>query len=435
MSDVVRRTRPGGRRWLATLPQLRGWLKEERRLPQGRWSSPGTLAGLGLLLTALLAGDGLLRYQLLQRGHQARLQEAVAILTATLAGVERTALDWAHWNNMYAWVQGRNPSFVHTDIETTPLFDEGGLFLIFNTDGSGRLSFGNKGHDHPSYQPLFSCAKGHLKRLPSVLSRISLLCRSSDDVLYLGLATPLSNSTETAPPLGTLVMFEPLLKNNYGPAFNRPLLWLVSHLRHIAPEGAGAASRSDATAAARVAAALEAGEQQEPLELSRPLFTAGGQMLTLSREAILPELAKALGRDLLLTLLGLGGLFGVRVLLLRERRRVRLIQRRSELQSNRRIQRASRELDRLLARLAPSTAARTGEERVLARLIDDPISEGVGLASASSMERKLEWLADRFQHFLEGAKHLALLDPLTQLPNRRCTRSGVGIARDIYWPC
>jgi diguanylate cyclase (GGDEF)-like protein len=419
-ADVVRRIWPGSTRWLAAMPLLRSWLKEERRLPRGRRTSPGTLAGFGLLLAGLLAIDGVIRHRLLEREHEARLQEAVAILTATLAGVERSALDWAHWNNMYDWVQGRNPSFVHTDVETTPLFDEGGLFLIFNRDGSSRLSFGHKGHDHPSYRALFSCAQRHLDRLPSVLSRISLLCRSDDAILFLGVATPLSNSTETAPALGTLVMFEPLLKTTYGPAFNRPLQWITRHMRRIESDGSlSRGSKASATGMA-VAAALAPGEEREPLGLNRPLFTAGGQMITLSREAILPDLFRSLGRDLLLGLIGLGSLLGVRVLLLSERRRVRLIQRHSELESNRRIQRTSRDLDRLLARLAPSGTARTGEERVLARLIDKPPSpEAIGQAAEGTMERKLERLADRFQHFLEGAKHLALLDPLTQLPNRR----------------
>jgi diguanylate cyclase (GGDEF)-like protein len=418
--DVRRRIWPGPSRWLASVPQLRSWLKEERRLPRGRRTSRRTVTGIGLLMAGLLGIDGVVRRHLLQREHEARLQEAVAILTATLAGVERSALDWAHWNNMYSWVQGLNPSFVHTDVETTPLFDEGGLFLIFNRDGSSRLSFGNKGHDHPSYRALFSCAQQHLNRLPSVLSRISLLCRSDDAILYLGVATPLSNSTETAPALGTLVMFEPLLKSTYGPAFNRPLQWITRHMRRIDADGSLSRGPGGGEAAGAVATALAPSEVREPLGLSRPLFTAGGQMLTLSREAILPDLFGALGRDLLLGLIGLGSLLGVRVLLLSERRRVRLIQRRCELESNRRIQRTGRDLDRLLARLAPSGAARTGEERVLARLIDEhPATESLGPAAEGSMERKLERLADRFQHFLEGAKHLALLDPLTQLPNRR----------------
>jgi len=398
----------------------RSWLKEERRLPGGLKTSPRALAGVGLLLAGLLVGDGLLRHRLLQREHEARLQEAVAILTATLAGLERSALDWAHWNNMYAWVQGRNPSFVHTDVETTPLFDEGGLFLIFNRDGSRRLSFGQKGHDHPSYRALFSCAQQHLDRLPNVLSRISLLCRSDDAILYLGVATPLSNSTETAPALGSLVMFEPLLKSSYGPAFNRPLQWITRHMRRIETDGSLSRPPEASANAMAVAATLAPGEEREPLGLNRPLFTAGGQMITLSREAILPDLFWALGRDLLLGLIGLGSLLGVRMLLLSERRRVRLIQRRSELESNRRIQRTSRDLDRLLARLAPSGSARTGDEMVLARLIDaPPTTETFSPVTEGSIERKLDRLADRFQHFFERAKQLALLDPLTQLPNRR----------------
>jgi hypothetical protein len=146
---------------------LRSWLKEERRLGRASWLNPAVLLALGLAFTTLGVAAALQRSRALQDEHDARLREALGILTATMAGVQRNAQDWAHWTSMYQWVQGGNPSFLKTDVETTPLFDEGGLFLIFNPDGSKKLSFGHQGHDHPSTLPLYACARQHLQRLPT----------------------------------------------------------------------------------------------------------------------------------------------------------------------------------------------------------------------------------------------------------------------------
>lgn len=402
---------------------LRGWCKEELRLTRGRWLSPAVGAGAILLTGGLLAIDAVVLLRNLVREREARVRESTSILTATISGVERTALDWGHWDSLYAWMQGRNPSFLATDVETTPLFDEGGLLLIADPRGQRRLIYGRKGHDHPSHQALFPCLQQHLGRLPTVVSRISLLCRSGDGILYIGVATPITNSTESAPSLGTLVMFEPLLKPTYGAAFNRPLQWLIAGMRMVDPPREGVPpfiAATPAGPATPLAATRPApGERWQPLALNRPLFSSTGSAIGLRVEPFLPALLRELAGDLLLALSGIGAALAVRILLLNERRRQRLQQRRSELGSNRRIRRASKDLDRLLARFGVSGSSLTGEERVLARLIDAPAVVAGSPSVGPSMERKLEGLANRFQHFLDRAKHLALLDPLTKLPNRR----------------
>ena len=410
---------------------LRHWIREEQRLGRASWLNPAVLIGLGLAFSALGATSALQRSRALQAEHDARLQESMGILTATLAGVQRNSQDWAHWTSMYDWVKGTNPGFVKTDVETTPLFDEGGLFLIFNPDGTQKLSFGHKGHDSPAYRPLFACAQQHLRRLTQVLSRLPLLCRGADGNLYLGVATPISDSTETAPMYGAMVMFDPLLKPHYGPAFNRPLEWLVRHLRQIPAPGVSAASAVPIVpargGAAMVVPQLRPGEQRDSLDLPQPLLTEQGGMITLQRQSDGPQILVGVGRDLLLALAALASVLLVRALLLSERRAQRLQQRQSELQSNRRIRRASRELDQLLERLGPAAMAKSADELVLSRLIDAPAIESQPLATTASMERKLERLADRFQVYLDRAKYLALLDPLTQLPNRRYFIEQVGV--------
>lgn len=53
----------------------------------------------------------------------------------------------------------------------------------------------------------------------------------------------------------------------------------------------------------------------------------------------------------------------------------------------------------------------------MARLIAG--AEPAAISGSAGLEGRLHTLAQRFQHFLDGARSLALLDTLTQLPNRR----------------
>ena len=124
-------------------------------------------------------------------------------------------------------------------------------------------------------------------------------------------------------------------------------------------------------------------------------------------------------RDLLVGL-GFGaGLLGVRAVMLMERRRQLLIRRCIERDSERRLRQASRDLDLLLKRMGMGPLGLEGEDGVMARLIEGESVQATRLLAAAPMEQKLERLTARFQHFLERARNLALLDPLTQLPNRR----------------
>lgn len=144
-----------------------------------------------------------------------------------------------------------------------------------------------------------------------------------------------------------------------------------------------------------------------------------GTPLTLVQEQWqLPWLRQWL-RDLLVGL-GFGaGLLGVRAVMLMERRRQLLIRRRIERISERRFRQASRELDQLLMRMGMGALGPEGEEGVMARLIEGESAQVPLLLAQAPLEQKLERLTSRLQGFLERARNLALLDPLTQLPNRR----------------
>ncbi|MEX0587658.1 MAG: EAL domain-containing protein [Cyanobium sp.] len=127
--------------------------------------------------------------------------------------------------------------------------------------------------------------------------------------------------------------------------------------------------------------------RQERLQLA--LLLLSGVLLAL--------VASQLGKTLLLLLPLLAGALLIRIFLLLERRRQLLLQTRQERRAALRIQQTGRELDTMLQQLGmtPESSDRT------------------------ELKFKLGQLANRMEWLLKSARSLALLDSLTQLPNRR----------------
>jgi len=384
-------------------------MRQRQGSPLSAW-----MFGALLLLAGLLGLDARLRLNESSRRHQSRMRESSAVLTATLAALQRTTNDWAHWDDVYRFVQDKDPRFVEANLATTSLFDEGGVMLLFKPGGKRLLSYSQGGRDLSSHGPLADCVRPSLSGLVSLASTVHLVCRGGDGALYLGVASPISDSLERAPIRGALVLMEPMLKPRYGQAFNDPMLWLMRRMRMTPPVQGPPPSGS----AAPIASAAEA---IEPLALARPLHAANGQPVVVLREPWPPGLFRELLRDLLLGLGLLAALAGVRAGVLVERRSQRLLLRRTEQSSNRRIRRAGQELERLLDRMGPGGTGPARAGAALGRLLETgllPPGEPEQFGGLP-IEAKLSWLADRFQQFLERARSLALLDPLTQLPNRR----------------
>jgi diguanylate cyclase (GGDEF)-like protein len=384
---------------------LLAWQKEERRSLRGQALPWRLLATGALVLASLLAVDGWIRMDALRADYAAKLQQSKAILKASTDGIERVTFDWAKWDSLYVWYGGTTPGFAATDLEATPLFDGGALFLFFETDGRPRLSFSRRGYNHPTDQALIACTQSNLGRLQSLKDRVQLICLGAAGQPYVGVATWISNSAATAPPRGSLAMLEPLIKPAFGPAYNEPLQWLLHRIPQLTTPLPAAQRRGAEASTAPLMAPNFYGPQGKPLALAQEQWQ-------------LPWLRQWL-QDLLVGL-GFGaGLLGVRAVMLMERRRQLLIRRSIERSSERRLRQASHELDLLLARMGMGPAGPEGEEGVMARLIEGETAQATPLLAAAPMEQKLERLTSRFQRFLERARNLALLDPLTQLPNRR----------------
>lgn len=376
----------------SVLGTLRSWWREERRtLPSGKMRrSVFTVLAVGLLPLSVLEIHR--RSQALQEKALNQHREAMAIVVASLASLRRTAYDWGHWDDMYAFVRGYNPSFVRTDVATTSLFDDGAVLVLLDPAARPLLVFRHGGQERAADLPLVECARRNISRLGKPNdSGLRLACPDGSGQWMLGVATPISDSASVAPSHGALVMFEPLVRSDYGAVINDRLIRLGQSL---------------------VPVSADTGQRIEPA-----MYGPTGEGMGVARTSIRGALVTSLAKDLL-WLLALGlVILAIRGMLLLERRRQILVRRRMERRTNHRISHASRELDRLLARTGMDPASSEADQRVMARLLE-PEAKPRGEADRG-LERQLELLARRFQYFLRGARSLALFDSLTQLPNRR----------------
>ena len=391
---------------------LHSWWKAERNaLPQAKARLPG-LAAL-LLLTPLLG------LEIARRSHNVRIEkdtqrrEQLEVVMAALLSVQRTVFDWGHWDDAYEFAAGRNPGFVSLDVATTTsLFDGEARMVIFGPGGKTLLTY-SRGSRRGVQQELIGCARDQLPALVTLNSFRRLACPSDNGQLYMGVITPLTDSANLRPARGALVLFEPLLKSDYGPNLSGSLSQLGEAVQFMAP---------DATA---TAAAARAGvELVDP-----PIHSNDRQRLGLRRQPVLPIVARSLADDLLLILAMVAGLLVFRILLVLELRRQKVQQRKVERRAAQLIRRACRDLDALLEGMGMGPEGLPhgpSETLVLARLIHNetetaPDSDPPLFPEhkAASMESRLAEVANRFQHFLRSARSLALFDSLTQLPNRR----------------
>ncbi|MFM7312533.1 MAG: putative bifunctional diguanylate cyclase/phosphodiesterase, partial [Cyanobium sp.] len=276
--------------------------------------------------------------------------------------------------------------------------------LLLQLDGSPKLVYSAPGHHQATYRALIRCAQETQGRLPTVQSTLRLVCVADNGRLYLGTATPVSNNTSTAPPAGTLVLFDPLIRQEYRPVLRQRIATLRRDLRFVSgsrPPDPG-------------------------LELIMPpIHSSEGRLLAMRRPDPSSVIARLAREDLPLLVLIPLFVFGLRMGALLARRHQRVLERQAERQANGRVRRACRELDRLLEDLLPEGAGDGDAGRLLGCLRQQsevPSAGGAPLPGAradSFHDRELDRVTGRIQRFLRSASTLALIDPLTQLPNRR----------------
>lgn len=377
------------------LSPLRSWLKEERRLLPGSirlwWVG---LSALGLL-ALLLAVEMGRRESRIAAAMESKRQEQLELVGAALSDRRRTAFDWARWDDSLAYVQGRNPDFIQRDMAQTSLFDAGGVMVLFDASGRPLITYSRSGINRPEHRPLQHCAEANLAALTSLASAVQLFCSDTEQRPHLGVLTQVSNNASTAPAEGALVMFEPMVGTAQGPRLRQRLQALADQM------------------------VSGGGQDLRPLPDTIQLHGTDGGLVALKPQSSLPMLLESFRDDLVFLVALLLPLLLIRMQLTLAYRRQRRRTLHRERQATERIRRVCQQLDGLLGHPGVSDESLSVQQRVMDRLVtpDPGVVETGGHPLA--LERRLDAFARRFQHFLDGAQSLALLDQLTQLPNRR----------------
>lgn len=379
----------------APLPLLRSWLTEERRLLPERSQLLRVAVGSLLLFTVLLALEVRRRSDWIQSFQSSQRLERMELVSAALDDIRRTAFDWGRWNDSYRFLSGRNPSFIARDLAKTSLFSSGGVMVLFDLQGRSRVSYSSLGPNRPSHRALVRCARASLSSLIDLSSAIQLLCRRGDGKSYLGVLTRISTNDSSAPPVGSLVMFEPLIPQASGPRLRAQLQSFEAQL--VARSSPGS----------------------EDLPGGTQLLGENRRVIGLRHQSTLPLVWQSLRDDGLLALALLAPLLLARIRLTLAHRRQRLLSLRQERRATGRIRRVCRQLDQLLDELGFGGEQGSAPQRVMAELVGEGDLALVDATDPLALEGRLHIFAQRFQRFLDGARSLALLDPLTQLPNRR----------------
>lgn len=394
----------------AALKALRSWGKEERRvLGAGPLRIGLTVAGLVLLPLVALHG----RARFLETSQRLAIErrEPLAVVLATLADANRVARDWGQWDQMRDFVEQADHAALPEAIEPTSVLEVGRVMALVHDSGRVLFIRGGDGDLPALHRALLTCARPNLASLDG-LSEVRLLaCRDDRGRDYLGAATRVTNSRKTLDYPARLVFFVPIHTLDFGPAINAQVRRLAQAFVWVGGPPASGAPVSDPLPGL------------QPLGFPEPVYGPGGQRLALRQPAALGPALEVMGRDLALAALVLATLLGLRLVMMLQRRRSRLVQRQVERHGNSRVRQLGAELEALLDGTGIPQLAATRSDRVLARLMRIPATAaadpGGDQQPPAGFDQRIQRLASRFQEVLERAWSLALRDPLTGLPNRR----------------
>lgn len=371
---------------------LRSWLKQEQLAAQ-QSRMIRNLRAAALLLVLLVGLEALRRYHTTLQQLTRQQDEQLQILQALVRDNKRPLTDWAAWDEVLAFSEGRQPDFVERLMRTTALLDGGAVMAIH--DGAGRqLALeGVDRQDRSSTSLLVRCLdQVSQERLRQAVDHLPVVCPSVSGPLVGGSAVITDTSGERRS-TASLTYLVPLLSPTDGSPLQSGLRDLVDEL---VLDGKGSAS-----------------EQAQLRTVEPVLWTGTGRPL----QVLEPRLEQSLREEwLALGGLVIGGLLvvlGQRMRWMLEQRRLRLEKIRRERLVNQRFRQTERELSRLLdqVQFGGDGTETMAFARLLKRHDSDP-------AAATAEDRRLERLAGRFELVLQTARTLALFDSVTGLPNR-----------------
>ena len=361
-------------------------------MANARWRH--TLWISGVLTVVVVGLEGTRRLYSARSQVLAEQQQALDLLRWLVEDSERTSLDWAHWDDTLAFVQGRKPEFPEADIGTTALLRDGAVMAVFGEGGQRLALAGGSRADRLDGSSLDRCLSAVERRhRQDRQQHLAVLCPGERQQLYLGSMQSVRDSSARVQTNASLAYLVPLVSRQAQSALTRTMERLQPQL------------------------VLQPGQLQtrEPTQVLSPALWASADQPVRVRQ---PPLRPHLQRELL-ALAALIGTTGVLLAALRmqwmlSQRRQRLLQRRSERAYNARIHRSERQLRALLDQVQFSghDDASGVFARMLKRRLPNQSQEAGGPSSRE------ERLVRRLEQVLHTARSLVLLDGLTGLPNR-----------------
>ena len=373
----------------------RSWAKEERI----SWIKRGhSRSALILFLIVILVGIEAVRRIQLTKGRSVTNQTiALEKLEAEFRDAQRIASDWGWWDDSYAFIEGKNPSFPSQNLATSSLFDQGAAMAIYD-------------------------AQAQRRALQVGLAGIRVICSDETNNLYIGFATTIGTSDNSRSTTATLIFLNPLVEPQFGTHLKEELNRIQAQLQPIPPAGVIATG--------------------EPLAALKPkTFGEDGRLMGVKPANSQAEQRRELNHLLLLT----GG--GLIALALRfswklAERRQRLLLRKKERWATQRIRRSHRALIEILDFKDPqslpsadhSPASPPPSSNLIFRGMlqeerrhpaspraSQPIegSTTTGSEPAGRQRVDINLVANRFEQILGTARDLAMHDALTGLANRR----------------
>ena len=212
------------------MPSPARWSRSLQREWQWQWHEhPGRLRSV-LLAWLLLSGSlaGLLwqqRWQLLQQRQNRHMQTDLGLLELRINSHRITALDWGHWDPLYAYAGGEDPGFVQRELSNSSIVEDDQMLLLVDPQFKPLLAKG-RGIESGIPERLSRCLQGHLRQLGAPTSSLEdphrafgFHCQAGEQSV-LGAATAILPSGSRGPLRGWLMHFSGLQRPSYNEAIN-----------------------------------------------------------------------------------------------------------------------------------------------------------------------------------------------------------------------
>ncbi|MEY4360422.1 MAG: hypothetical protein RLZZ631_1908 [Cyanobacteriota bacterium] len=337
------------------------------------------------------------RWTVLQQRQARQSQTDLGLLELRINSHKITALDWGHWDPLYAFAGGQDPGFVGRELEPSSIIRDGQLLLLRNRDGRELLKGGTVSPG------LRNCLNARLAELRQRSNRASsdqafgFHCQAGDEAV-LGAGTGIRASTGQGAERGWLLHFSRLQRPSYNEAVNAGFQRINALIHH---------QQSDGDRAAAAISELSAAGQQLRLQ---PDLSPWPMRLQALREMA----PSWIGINALLAAAATGALLS-----LRQWRQLRLLRRElpGPLLSR----------GELLETLEQSPQLQS-ELWIAALLVKVTLFNGALQQRSSARTQALAWLGERLQQ-QACTRHLALGEDNTLLQILQANPSGAQAAQ------